>query len=51
MEEYKKLRALKSPLKVALYLTMGLVTGSIILGSIWFGFRLAKELSAPVQVV
>ncbi len=51
VEEYKKLRTLKNPLKMALSLTMGLVTGSIILGSIWFGFRLAKELSAPVQAL
>ncbi|EPR37513.1 multi-sensor signal transduction histidine kinase [Desulfovibrio sp. X2] len=51
VEEYKKLRALKSPLKAALYLTMGLMTGSIILGSVWFGFRLAKEISAPVQAL
>lgn len=51
VEEYKKLRTLKNPLKLALSLTMGLVTGSIILGSIWFGFRLAKELSAPVQAL
>ncbi len=50
-EEYKKLRSLKSPLKGILYLTLGLMTLSIILGSMWFGFRLAKELSAPIQAL
>lgn len=51
VEEYKKLRTLKSPLKGILYLTLGLMTLSIILGSMWFGFRLAKELSAPIQAL
>ncbi|EPR34221.1 multi-sensor signal transduction histidine kinase [Alkalidesulfovibrio alkalitolerans DSM 16529] len=51
VEEYQTLLTLKDPLKLALYLTMGLMTGSIVLGSIWFGFRLAKEISAPVQAL
>jgi two-component system nitrogen regulation sensor histidine kinase NtrY len=51
VEEYKKLSAFKYPLKVALYMTLGLLTASLILGSMWFGIRLAKELSAPVQAL
>lgn len=51
MDEYKKLQTLKHPLKVTLYLVLGLITMLIILGAIWFGFRLAKELSAPVQAL
>jgi two-component system, NtrC family, nitrogen regulation sensor histidine kinase NtrY len=51
VDEYKKLQTLKYPLKVTLYLVLGLITLLIILGAIWFGFRLAKELSAPVQAL
>jgi two-component system nitrogen regulation sensor histidine kinase NtrY len=51
VEEYKKLETLKHPLTVTLYLVLGLITMLIILGAIWFGFRLAKELSAPVQAL
>jgi two-component system nitrogen regulation sensor histidine kinase NtrY len=36
---------------MTLYLTLGVMTMLIILGAIWFGFRLAKELSAPVQAL
>ena len=51
VDEYKKLQTLKYPLKVTLYLVLGLITLLIILAAIWFGFRLAKELSAPVQAL
>ncbi|HDQ40278.1 MAG TPA: HAMP domain-containing protein [Desulfonatronum sp.] len=51
VDEYKKLQTLKHPLKITLYLVLGLITMLIILGAIWFGFRLAKELSAPVQAL
>ena len=51
VDEFKKLRTLKYPLKVALYLTLGVMTALIILASIYFGFRMAKELSAPVQAL
>ena len=51
VEEFKKLRTLKYPLKVALYLTLGLMALLIVLAAIWFGFRMAKELSAPVQAL
>ena len=51
LEEFKKLKALKYPLKVALYLTLGVMTLLIILGAIFFGFRLAGELMAPLQAL
>jgi two-component system, NtrC family, nitrogen regulation sensor histidine kinase NtrY len=51
VDEYKKLQTLKHPLKITLYLVLGLITMLIVLGAIWFGFRLAKELSAPVQAL
>ena len=51
LDEYKKLKTLKSPWKMTLYLTLGVMTMLILLGAVWFGFRLAKELSAPVQAL
>lgn len=48
VEEYKKLKTLKHPLKVTLYFVLGVLTLLIILGAMWFGFRLAKELAAPI---
>ncbi len=49
--EYKKLRKLKYPWKMTLYLTLGVMSLIIVLAATWFGFRLAKELSAPVQAL
>jgi two-component system nitrogen regulation sensor histidine kinase NtrY len=51
LDEYKKLKSLKYPWKMTLYLTLAIMTLLIILGSIWFGFRLAKEISSPVQAL
>jgi len=51
LEEYKKLRKLKYPWKMSLYLTLGVMSLLIVLGASWFGFRLAKEMSAPVQAL
>jgi two-component system nitrogen regulation sensor histidine kinase NtrY len=51
LDEYKKLKDRKYPWKMNLYLTLGVMAMLIILGAIWFGFRLAKELSAPVQAL
>jgi two-component system nitrogen regulation sensor histidine kinase NtrY len=49
LDEYKKLRKLKYPWKMNLYLTLGVMSLLIVLGASWFGFRLAKEISAPVR--
>ena len=51
LNEYKKLKTFKYPWKMTLYLTLGVMTLLIVLGASWFGFRLAKELSAPVQAL
>ena len=51
LNEYKKLRKLKYPWKMNLYLTLGVMSLLIVLGASWFGFRLAKEISAPVQAL
>jgi two-component system, NtrC family, nitrogen regulation sensor histidine kinase NtrY len=51
LDEYKKLQTLKYPLKMVLYLFLGVMTLLIIFGAMWFGFRLAKEISAPVQAL
>ncbi|MFP4315126.1 MAG: ATP-binding protein [Desulfovibrionales bacterium] len=51
VEEYKTLNTLKYPLKMVLYLFLGVMTLLIIFGAMWFGFRLAKEISAPVQAL
>lgn len=49
--EYKQLRTLKYPVKMTLYMVLGLITLLILLGATWFGFRLAREISAPVQAL
>lgn len=49
LDEYKKLRKLKYPWKMNLYLTLGVMSLLIVLGASWFGFRLAKEISAPLR--
>lgn len=51
VDEYKRLKTLKQPLKVALFFLMGLLTMLIVLGAMWFGFRLSKELTAPIQAL
>lgn len=47
-KEYKTLRTMKKPLKLMLYSSLGVLTALIILSAVWFGFRLARELSAPI---
>ncbi|MCF8031181.1 MAG: HAMP domain-containing protein, partial [Desulfohalobiaceae bacterium] len=49
--EYKQLKSLKNPLKSALYIILGVMTLLIVFGAMWFGFRLAKEISAPIQAL
>lgn len=47
-DDYRKLKALKRPLKVSFLFILAVLSVLIILGSIWFGFRLSKELTAPI---
>ncbi|NCC25351.1 MAG: PAS domain S-box protein [Deltaproteobacteria bacterium] len=51
INEYRQLKTLMTPLKLTLYLILGVMTLLILLGATWFGFRLAKEISAPVQAL
>jgi two-component system nitrogen regulation sensor histidine kinase NtrY len=50
-DEYKGLKILKQPIKSSYVLTLLLVTLLIMLCATWFGFRLAKELTGPVQAL
>ncbi len=46
--EYNQLKSLKSPLKISLYILLGVMTLLIIFGSMWFGLKLANEISSPI---
>ena len=46
--EYRTLRAMRRPLKRMLDSSLGVLTGLIVLAAVWFGFRLARELTAPI---
>ena len=46
--EYQQLWRMKRALKWMLYVGLGVLTLLIVLGAVWFGFRVAKEISAPV---
>ena len=47
-EEYAQLKQLKKPLKVSFLLILGILGMITIFGSVWFGFRLSKEFTAPI---
>ncbi len=47
-DEYTQLKQLKKPLKVSFQLILGVLGLITIFGSIWFGFRLSKEWTAPI---
>ncbi|BBD07305.1 sensor histidine kinase NtrY-like [Desulfovibrio ferrophilus] len=51
VSEYKQIRTMKHQWKLALYVLLAVVTLLIVMGAIWFGIRLAKEFSAPVQAL
>ncbi len=50
-DEYKRLMVFKQPLTLALFTLLGLLTLLIVFGAMWFGFRLSKELTAPIQAL
>lgn len=50
-KEYSRVKKLKDPLKFILYMVLAVLTSLILLASIWFGFRLAREISQPLQAV
>jgi len=49
--EYKQLRRIRNEVKWMLYSGLSVLTLLIMLGAIWFGFRVAKEVTAPVLSV
>lgn len=51
VDEYRNLETVKYPLKVALYTLLGVTTLLIIFGSIWYGFKLSREISQPVMAL
>ena len=46
--EYNQLWRLKRSIKWMLYVGLGVLTLLIILGAVWFGIRVAKEITAPM---
>ncbi len=50
-EDYSQLRLFQHPIKTTLLLTLFLITLLIIFVAIWFGFRLAKGITEPVQML
>lgn len=51
VEEYKRLKKHKLPLKWMLYISLGVLSMSIVLGAMWLAFKIAKTLTAPVQLL
>jgi two-component system nitrogen regulation sensor histidine kinase NtrY len=49
--EYKQLWRVRREVKWMLYSGLSVLTTLIVLGAIWFGFRVAKEVTAPVLAV
>ncbi len=50
-EDYSQLRLFQNPIKTTLLLTLFLITVLIIFVAIWFGFRLARGITEPVQLL
>lgn len=50
-DEYRQLRNLKSPLKGMLYITLMVLTLLIVLGTIWFSFRITREITSPIMAL
>jgi two-component system nitrogen regulation sensor histidine kinase NtrY len=50
-EDYRQLRLFQNPIKGSLLITLFLTTFLIIFVSIWFGFRLAKNITEPVRML
>jgi two-component system nitrogen regulation sensor histidine kinase NtrY len=48
LDEYKQLRTLKRPFKATFYFFLVLLALIIVFGSMWFGFKLAKQMSEPL---
>ena len=49
--QYRQLENLKRPLKIIFYMMLSIITLLILFGAMWFAFKLAKEISAPIQAL
>ncbi len=47
-EEYARLKDMRKPLKVSIQLILAVLSLLVLCGSIWYGFRLSKEFTAPL---
>lgn len=50
-EEYQTLKLYKDPLRTTILITLFLITLLIIFVAVWFGFRLARHITEPVQAL
>ncbi len=50
-DEYNQLKSLKNPIKMSLYILLAVITLLIMFGSMWFGLKLAKEISSPIRAL
>ncbi|NIA09127.1 MAG: HAMP domain-containing protein [Nitrospiraceae bacterium] len=50
-QNYRQLRLFQHPIKGTLLITLFLITLLILFVSIWFGFRIAKGITGPVQML
>jgi two-component system nitrogen regulation sensor histidine kinase NtrY len=49
LEEFKQFKLLKKPIKTVHLMTLSIVTLLIIFSALWFGFRLSKGITVPIQ--
>lgn len=49
--QYKLVRNLKRELKATLYITLTVLTSLIALATVWFAFRVGRELTAPITAL
>lgn len=48
LKKYMALKNLKKPLKVSFTLILGVLSFLVVFGATWLGFRLSRELTAPI---
>ena len=47
--EYRQIKAMQMPIKVAAYLFVAVITVMILFGATWFGFYVARGITVPIQ--
>ncbi|MDR1241165.1 MAG: HAMP domain-containing protein [Deltaproteobacteria bacterium] len=48
VSEYRTVRSLKSELKATLFISLAALTAFIVLATVWFAFRVGRELTSPI---